>query len=318
MAIEKCTCLGEGGNLLYPNCVALFGDAESHIITEMSAKDGTTKRYDISDATAFGTTFKDDFFNTDNSKRNFAITGLRNLDFPQEETQFVTDNTGQKEFLRNGTLSASAEAWNRNNVYASKINSHRCKRNGDFVATDKGIWGVKVSDYAAGTHYWYPVPITGLDAQWMPKKPGQDIEKVMVKFDFDNRIEIGELWLMSYSDLGFTAEDLQYYGLLDVNFEEVTAPSQSLGTTTAEFRLISDYGTGFNDVQNVDDLVAADFVVENVTTGLAVAGLVVTEVDGDKYTFAYTTETAGNTIKISMASSETNKYEGSVSYAEPA
>lgn len=318
MAILDCTCLGQGGNLGTGNCMPLFGDASGFAFGQTTATDGTKKQYDIKDATAFGTNFKDDFVNTDSSKRLFPVSGLRNIDFPQEDVQYVTDNTGQKEFLRNGTLSFAGEAWNRNSVYASKINSHRCKDNSVFVATDKGVWGVRVADYDADTYYWVGVPITALYGQWMPKKPGQDIEKVMVTFDFNNRLQVGELWLMTWEELGMTAEDFVLEGLLDVNLIQVTAPVAALGTTTVEYRLVSDYGDNYTDEQNVDGLVTASFNVENKTSGLAVANLAVTEVVDDKYTITYDTETTGNTIEVSLSTSATVKYEGSDSYAEPA
>jgi hypothetical protein len=318
MAIENCTCLGSGGNTGTPSCVTLFGDGSGFAFTELVAKDGTKKEYDILDAASFGTAFKDDFVNSDFSMRLLPVSGLQNVDFPQEEVQYITANNGQKEFLRNGILSFSGEAWNKNSVFASKINASRCKNNGVFVATDKGVWGKRVADYTNNTYSWQPVPITALYAQWMPKKPGQDIEKVMVSFDFSLRLEVGELWLMTWEELGLTEDDFALEGLQDVNFVETQAAAAALGTTTTEQRLITDYGDNYSDEQNVDGLVAADFVVTNLTSGLPVANLTVTETVDDYYGFSYDTETTGDTIEIKMNTSTTIKFEGSTSYAEPA
>lgn len=318
MAIENCTCLGSGGNTGTPNCLTLFGAASGFAFTSLVDNLGAKKEYDILDSASFGTAFKDDFVNTDMSKRLLPVSGLRNVDFPQEDVQYVTDNSGQKEFLRDGILSFAGQAWNKNSVYASKINASRCKNNGAFVATDKGVWGVRVADFDNNTYSWQPVPITALYAQWMPQKPGQDIEKVMVTFDFTNRLQVGELWLMTWDELGMTPQDFELLGLQDVNFVQVTAPAASVGTTTVEYRLMTDYGDNYSNIQNVDGLDAADFVVKNINSGLAVAGLSVTEADGDKYTISYTTEVTGNTIEVKIATSASVPFEGSARYAEPA
>ena len=316
MAIDKCTCLGNGGNTGTPSCLTLFGDASGFAFTELVATDGTKKEYDILDSTSFGTTFKDDFTNKLISKRLLPVSGLLNVDFPQEEPQYVTDNTGQKEFLRNGVLSFSGEAWNKNSVFASKINASRCKNNGVFIATDKGVWGVRVSDFSANTFTWQPVPVTALFAQWMPQKPGQDIEKVMIRFDFSNRLEVGELWLMTWEELGMTAQDFALEGLQDVNFIETNAPTAG-ASTTASYRLITDYGSNYSDEQNVDGKVPADFTITNLTTGLAVLPNGVTENVDDDYDFDYPSQTPGDKIEIKMAISATNKFEGVIEIVEP-
>lgn len=316
MAIDKCTCLGNGGNTGTPNCLTLFGDASGFAFTELVAKDGTKKEYNILDATSFGTSFQDDFVNTEISKRLLPVSGLRNVDFPQEEVQYVTDNSGQKEFLRDGILSFSGEAWNKNSVFASKINASRCKNNGVFVATGKGVWGVRVSDFSANTFTWQPVPITALFAQWMPQKPGQDIEKVMVGFDFTNRLEVGELWLMTWEELGMTPQDFALEGLQDVNFIETNAPAAG-ASTTASYRLITDYGSNYSNEQNVDGKIPTDFIITNLTTGLTVTANSITENVDDDYDFDYPSQTPGDTIEIKMAISTTNKFEGVIEITEP-
>ena len=316
MAIDKCTCLGNGGNTGTPNCLTLFGNASGFAFTELVAKDGTKKSYNILDSTSFGSSFKDDFVNSEISKRLLPVSGLRNVDFPQEEVQYVTDNSGQKEYLRNGILSFSGEAWNKNSVFASKINASRCKNNGVFIATDKGVWGVRYADFGANTDTWEPVPVTALYAQWMPQKPGQDIEKVMVSFDFTNRLEVGELWLMTWEELGMTPQDFALEGLQDVNFIETNAPAAG-ASTTASYRLITDYGSNYSNEQNVDGKLVADFTITNLSTGLAVVPNSITENVDDDYDFDYPSQTTGDKIQIKMAISATNKFEGVIEITEP-
>jgi len=318
MANEICTCLGEGGNTAWTSCQSLFGEANGFAFGRGVANDGTRRGYDIT-GTAVLTAFKDDFYNTDHSERLFPASGLTSVTSPNEGTQYDTGSAGEKDFLREGIRGFSGEKRNAGPVWASKVNSHRCKDNVAFVATEKGMVGIRVLNTEDNTANWYGIPIRALDANWMQKDPSSTIEKVMVTFDYDRRVNIGEFWTVTWEELGMTPEDFVYEGLLDVNWSLVTAPTASVGVTTVEYALTTDYGSGLGVGQNVNGKIVADFSFINTTTGLAVAGLGVNEVDGVKYTFTYTQETPGETIKPSMATSSTNKFEGSATpYAEPA
>lgn len=318
MAFEECTCIGEGGNTAWTSCQPLFGSASGFAFSRNVNKDGIRKSYNITTAATFGTSFIDDF-TAEASSRLFPVANLRNSDFPQEDTAYKTDNEGQKEFLREGVISYTGEKWQAGAVYADKINSHRCKDNGVFVATDKGMYGVRVHNNDTNTDTWYPIPVTALNAQWKPKKPGTDNEFVMVSFDFSNRLNVGQLWLVTWDELGMTPDEFTYEGLLDVNFTLVNAPVAALGVTTVGYKLTTDYGSGVGEGQNVDGKLISNFSIVNKTTGLPATGAALTEIDGVKYTFTYDQETPTEIIKISLVTSGTNKFEGSATpYAEPA
>jgi len=318
MAYQECVCLGSGGNTAWTSCQPLFGDANGFAFSRNVAKDGVRKSYDITSAATLGTSFIDDFYNTDGTKRLFPVSGLVSTSLVTADTVYDDGSDGQGDFSRNGIISFSGEKRQAGAVYADKINSHRCKDNGAFVATDKGVYGVRRIDTATNTASWHPVPIRKLEGKWMPKDLANNtVEKVMVSYDFDLRLNVGELWLMTWAELGITEDDFIYAGIQDVNFALVTAPAASLGTTQVEYSLSTDYGQGFVG-QNVNGKVEADFSVLNQDTGLQVAGLSITEVSGVKYTLEYTQETPGETIVVSMATSETNRFEGSATaYAEP-
>jgi hypothetical protein len=312
--IGGCSCDDGNGNTLTPSCLELFGLANGVGLQNTIKNTGVRNGIDIS--SVIGTAFTDLLYSTDKTSRIYPITGLRNVDFPQEEPQYDNDNTNQKDFLRDGILSFAAEKRGVNGVYASKLNQAKCTKNSEWVFTENGVWGAKVSDYTLGTHMWYPLPVNAFNAQWMPKK-GDAVEKVMITNDFSATLNVGELWMIPYSELGITLEDLDLAGLLDVNFQLETAAVSAAATTTVSYRLLSDYGQGVVTTQNVDGLVTADFVGTDITTGIALGTFVVTEVVDDKYTFSYDTETTGDIIEIKMASSATVKFEGSVRLTEP-
>jgi hypothetical protein len=56
--------------------------------------------------------------------------------------------------------------------------------------------------------------------------------------------------------------------------------------------------------------VLADFLLENVTTGLVVVITTVTELDNVSYTLAYASQTATDVLKLSLVINA-KKYEGS-------
>lgn len=318
MAFEKCTCLGEGGNTAWTTCQPLFDEATGFAFGRNVDADGVRKSYNITGSSPL-TAFTDDFYNTDHSQRLFPVAGLVSTSAPNEGTQYDTGSGGEKDFLREGIRGFTGEKRGAGAVWADKINSHRCKDNGVFVATKKGVVGIRVLDISDNTAAWFPIPIRALDANWMQKDlSAGTVEKVMVSFDYDRRANVGEFWLITWEELGITEDDFVYEGLLDVNFAQVTAPVAGLGTTTAEYALTTDYGFGMGVAQNVNGLLIADFTITNLTTGLAVVNPALVEVVGEKYTLSYDTEGTGDTIEIKMATSATNKYEGSVSYAEPA
>lgn len=307
-----CSCDTGNGNTGLPNCFEKFTVSRGFGVQYIQAKDGTPNRINLSVA-SITTEFSSLFTHDDISKRIYPIRDLKNVDFPKEETQFVTDNQNQKAFLRDGVQSVSAEVWEVPPAYDIKLKQMRCPRNGIWSFTREGVVGLKRQDLSDGNFYFYPSEVKAFAPSYMLPK-GDGIAKEIIQFDIDITVEIGELWLVPWADIGMDYEDA--IGLLDVDFIEQTAPVDLTGTTTAEYRLISDFGTGLiNGDKNVDALVTADFTATNITTGLAVAAFSATEVLDDKYTFSYSSETPGHIIEIKM--NLASGYEGKVRFTQP-
>lgn len=313
--IIGCACDTGNGNTLTPNCIEGF-DLTTGVALQNQVN-GTGALNSIDLTSAIGSTFYDLFFSTDATQRLFPISGLRNVDWPKEETQYDTDNTNQKDFLRDGTQSFMAEKRGANNVYASKVQQSRCPKNGTYWVSEIGVVGLKVSTYGATpTHNWYPIPITALDAQWKPKT-GSEVEKVMVSFDLEATVNVGELWLIKWEDLGMTYQQFVLAGLLDVNYTITNAIS---GPTPTAFslRITSDYGQGLIDgAKNVAGLVAGDFAITNKTAGGSITPTSVTENTDDDYDFVIPDQTTGDIVNVAMASSSSNPFDGNIDLTAP-
>ena len=279
-----------------PNCLELFGLANGLAVGNLVTSSGVLNEIDIS--TAIGTGFSSLFTSSDTTVRLAPVAGLRNIDFPQEGVQYDTDNTGQKDFLRKGILSFAGEKRNGNNVYASKLDKVRCSKNGVYIITEEGVVGIKISNYAAGTHVFRRIPVSAFAAEWNPKK-GDAVEKTMITFDFPATLEIGELWLIPFSELGMTADEFSLAGLQDVNFSETTTPVPVLVTEFSSV-LITDYGSGVMAGQNVDGLVTADFVATNRTTGTTITITSATEIAGVKTDFVIPNQASEDVVRIAL------------------
>lgn len=300
-----CSCATGNGNTGLPNCSEQFGVSIGLGIQNMVAKDGTLNEYDIS--ASIGTAFIDSIVAADKSKRMFPITDIRNVDFPKEDTQYLTDNSGQKEEIREGIQSFVAEKWKVPAAFDLKLKQMKCNRNGTWGFTRAGVWGIRRDST------WSPVELNAF-APTYKMQTAEAPAMEMIAFDWNATMNAGELWLLSWADLGTTYEAM--IGLIDANLDEQAAPSAAAGVTTIEVRITTDFGMGLIDNQTVDGLVTANFLVTDVTTGLSVAALAAVETVDDKYTLTYTQETPTDVMQLSLLLD--TGFEGVYDYVEPA
>lgn len=313
MAIEiGCACETGNGNTGLPNCTTLFGVAKGLGMQNMVAKDGTENKIDLSVA-SLGTTFVDLLTASDVSTRLYPVTEIRNITFPKEDNQYETDSSGQKSELREGIQSFLGEKWDVEPQFVAKLKQAKCKRNGVYLFSLKGVQGVRKFNTTDQKYYFYPIEIRAYAPYYMPQTDGNKA-KAMIPFDYAPTVAEGELWTLTWEDLGTTYEEM--IGLMDVNYKVVDAVTGG-GTTSVGLRLYSDYGSGLDNTttQNVDGLVTANFTATNLNTGLAVVGLAVTEVPNDKYTFSWTSATTGDVIEIAV-NTDTG-FEGTTTVVEP-
>jgi hypothetical protein len=300
-----CSCATGNGNTGLPNCSEQFGVSIGLGIQNMIANDGTANSYDLS--ATLGTTFLDSLTNADKSKRMFPVTDIRNVDFPKEDTQYITDNSGQKEEVREGIQSFVSEKWKVPAAYDLKLKQMKCNRNGTWGFTRAGVWGIRRGNI------WTPVEINAF-APTYKMQTAEAPAMEMIAFDWNATMNAGELWLVSWEELGTTYESM--IGLIDANIAEQTAPSAAASVTTIEVRVTTDFGMGLLTSQTVDGLVTANFVVTDITTGLPAAALAAVETVDDKYTLTYTQETPTDVMQLSLVLD--TGFEGTYDYVEPA
>lgn len=313
MAIEiGCLCTSGNGNTGLPDCTSLFGVAKGLGMQNMVAKDGTENKIDLSVA-SMGTVFSDLLTAAEVTTRLYPVTEIRNITFPKEDNQYETDSSGQKSELREGIQSFLGEKWDIEPQFVAKLKQGSCKRNGVYLFSAKGVQGVRKFNTTDQKYYFYPIEVRAFAPYYMPQTDGNKA-KAMIPFDYAPTVIEGELWTVTWSELGTTYEAM--IGLQDANYKIVDTVTGG-GTTTIGLRMYSDYGSGLDNTttQNIDGLVTADFTVTDLTTGLSVAGLAVTEVPDDKYTLSWTSETSLDVIEIAV-NTDTG-FEGKTTVIEP-
>ncbi len=313
MAIELlgCACDTGNGNTGLPNCSEALRVANGLGVINMVGSTGALNRLDLSLA-VYTTEFSALLTSAVKSDRLFPIMDLQNVDFPKEDTQYETDNANQKAFLRDGIQSVTAEVWEVGAAFDIKLKQMRCQNDGTFLFTRKGVVGIKKLDTSDGKYYLHPIEMKAF-APDLVMATATTVQKEMIAFDFEATVSKGQLWEVSYADLNVAVSDL--VGLLDANFQEETVPTLVTTTVTLEYRLTTDYGSGLLNDQTIDGQLAADFAVNDLTTGSPVTIGTVTEVVNDKYTITYTTTSAGNSMELSMVLA--SGFEGVVAYTEP-
>lgn len=302
--VVGCTCGDVHGNTGLPNCVQQIKKALGLGIISTFQGDGTLNSIPLNTGVL---SFGDLFFNPDRTQRVYPITELRNVTRPNEAEQYATDSAGGKVKVRDVVYRFMAEKWEVSPAYVAKLKQGECNQNSTYIFNADGVVGLKQGDVLV------PIKIKAY-APTYADATDADPSKLMLSFDYSQETNIGELWLVPYSQLGMTYNDIK--GLIDVNYTEVDAPADGGTNTTVSYALSTDYGFGNPEAQNVDGLVAADFVCTNKTTGLTVSLVSVVETPDTKYLFTLPSQTTADVIEIKLDTD--SGFEGAVTFAQPA
>jgi len=305
MSVAGCTCGNVHGNTGTPNCSPLIKKALGLGVMSVVANGGTVNRIDLTDLSS--KSLFTELKNPDRTKRIYPIMDLRNVTHPDEAEQYATDSAGGKIEVRDVVYRFAAEKWEVSPAYVQKLKNGKCNRNATWVFNADGMVGLR-----RGTDL-YPIEIKAYAPKYAHATDA-DPSKLMLSFDYAQNTNIGELWLISWAELGMTINDVA--GLIDLNYTVVDAPADGGTNTTVSYSLTTDYGYGNPETQNVEGLTAADFSAFNVTTGLTVILVSVVETADTKYTFTLPSQTTADVVRISVVTD--SGFEGSVTFVQPA
>ena len=273
-----CNCDMGLSNTGQPNCVTLQSVTSRIIQVPLVANDGTLNRITLATAIT-ANTWSALVNNVDASKRWYPSPAFENVELAKADTQFEEANSGRKAFLRQGVRSFMGELWASNGTpqFLGKLASDRCVKFGIYIVD---VNGNLVGSKSADGLYLYPITID--NNSWDPKfmfATDTTVGKIMLGFDFDRLFDESTMWMITPTEGLIDFNTLT--GLLDVNF---STPTQVSGVS-ATFDAFLSYGTAINPIKFVGG-VSADFVITNLTTGVALVG---TTTESSVTTGTYTT-----------------------------
>lgn len=284
--MPTCTkCPATLGNTAKPNCIALLDVTKSGFLTNTYASDGT--RNCIPAGTVINEAFIIGKINEpDPTKRWYPLLKLSMVTDERADSE-TEDIDGVAVVTDDGVRTFTAYTPKASYVYLEKLKRGRCASLSIFLVDAQSTLSGSTTD----PDYFYPFQIE--DGTFDPSlvKPQKGVsQKVKLKFDFstlekDEHIHqySSDTDLLKYASSG---------GLLDL-FGEILIPS----TTGFSVRVTHEYGT-FNKPALFVGLKIADFVLENLTTGLPVIVTSVTEQTDGEYDFVTPAQTAGDKMRL--------------------
>ena len=233
--------------------------------------------------------------NADPTKRWVKMPRFYGVTLPVADTVFDEATDGTKSFVRDGIMSFTSELRDKDAVPAvlKKLRQSRC--------SEYGIYLVSKSNQIVGRiegDYMYPISINSgsLDAKMM-FRDDTNTNKIMFGFDFDSLMNAEDFYVLDGEDL--SVNFLSMRQLTDVN---IVQTSTAITATEIEVDIKSDFVQGLIPNNDIIGLLAASFVLKNLTTATTITITTVVEdlsVDG-RYLVTFPAQTAADVLELSL------------------
>lgn len=236
--------------------------------------------------------------NADPTKRWVKLPRFYGVTLPIADTVFDEAADGTKSFVRDGIWSFMGEVRDKDAVAAvlGKMKAMRCSNWAGFVVTKSNqLVGIR----KAGATTMQPLAVNGgsLDPKMMMRDDA-NTNKIMFGFDFDNLVKQEQLYVLDGNDLG-----VDFLGMRQLTDVNIVQTSTAITATTIEVDLRTDFANGLLPNNDVVGLLAASFVLKNLTTAATVTITSVAEnvtIDG-RYLVTFPAQTATNRLELSLA-----------------
>lgn len=228
---------------------------------------------------------------TDESKRIFPLPKLDNVDDVKGDPTSETLNSQEILPISDGIRTFTGVMVKESAKMVEVLEAMRCVNNAVYMIDKEGkLIGEMSSD---GTKL-YPVDVA--QATWnarLVKTTDATVQKIQLDFSFEQDVQDGRLNFILPSEMD-NVDALALNGLFDL-ISTITTPT----ATSLVVQLDFIYGSALTK-QKAINLLAADFVLYNTTTSLAVVIDSIAEVDGT-YTVSYAAGvTAGDILELKL------------------
>lgn len=297
-----CNCDTNIQNLGLPNCIAEFGRPNRLTFVPLYKEDGTENYIDTATATLDATFFNGLQYNTDQYSRFYPLPiDLKNVEMPKADAVYQEFDDGTKKFVRFGARSLTAIVPDSAPVLIGKLNSMKCGKWGVYITSDSGNFGG--IERTAGKLYPYRLSDNTLNAMWQ-FQTGSTLGQIMMALEFLHTDLDENFSFIDASDISIDLSS-QFKGKLDTKISQVTS---ARGATTFSVDIYSDYGNA-KTKDPIENLVAADLSLYNITTSSAVTISTLTEsttIPG-RYVVTFTSQTTTNDLRLSLSTSDVAK-----------
>lgn len=323
-------CCATRPNFGRPICVDDFGTITSMILVPLRDSLGNKYVFDIRLLTY--EVIYDFFFATNPADRLYGFPQLENVEYAIADSLKEEGASGRKSHLRDGIISITAESWDKDGtaVIKGKMAQLRCADWGVLYVTDKnlivGSFASSVPN-ALGGESGYLLPIK-IDSQSVdPKfmfKTNTTTQKVMLTFDLDRNFDDATYYAVGGDELWSSTDS----AVKSIDFNDVPKVIDCNLTLNgavlpAGFNIIvnDDYRDGARNVNNtelgnVTGLLAANFLITNITDATTVTPTSVTEQSDGNYAFVVPAQTVTDKIKVELVIDAVNavNYNGSITF----
>lgn len=297
-----CNCNDSIKNLGVPNCISQFGRPSRLTFVPLYKEDGTENYIDTATAALDQTYFDGLQYNTDPYSRFYPMPiDLKNVEMPKGDSVYQEFDDGTKKFVRFGARSMSAIVPDSAPVYIGKLNSMKCGKWGVYLTSDSGnLGGI---ERTSGKLYPYRLSDNTLNAMWQ-FQTGTTLGQIMLGLEFLHSDLDENFSFIASSDIGIDLT-AQWKGKLDTSISQVAA---ARGATTFSVDIFSDFGS-VKTKDPIENLVAADLVLYNITTSSAVtiSTLVESTTVAGRYVVTFTSQTTTNDLRLSLGTTTAAK-----------
>jgi hypothetical protein len=283
------------GNTGTTNCDPIAQVAKKLIFVETYDSTGALNKYDPS-APLTQIVFDALVNQVDTSKRWYPSVLMEGVTGERADNVIETAGSGRIFFVKEGAREFAGEFWAKSATYLNKLKSSRCADFSVYIIDAEG----NLIGMDKGDGFLYPISVEKESVQVkLILATDTTVQKIPFKFQWESSEKDENLSMISSSNI--TADLLGSKGLIDVNMKVV-----SCGQTSLVVKMTTDYGSVGNKIVD-SGLIITNFFnsvggtnskLKNVTTNTDVTITTVTESPKGTYTFAYTSQTVGNVLRV--------------------
>jgi hypothetical protein len=297
-----CDCNEQIKNLGVPNCITQIGRPSRLTFVPLYTEAGVENYIDTTTATLDSTYFNGKQYATDPYSRFYPLPiDLKNVEMPKGDAVYQEFDDGTKKFVRFGARSLTAILPDSAPVLIGKLHSMKCGKWGVYITTDTGnLVGI---ERTKGMLYPMRLSDNTLNAMWQ-FATGSTLGQSMLSLEFHPSDLDEQINFISNADISIDLVS-QWKGKLDTKISQVTS---ARGATTFSVDIYSDFGSA-KTKDPIENLVAADLVLYNITTSSAVtiSTLVESTTIAGRYVVTFTSQTTTNDLRLSLGTTDAAK-----------